>query len=147
MTNRPITTLNPTEGHTYAALGNLTCKIPSALTAGACCVLELRLEPGQGAGLHVHQNEDEVILVQTGTCTFGNQEQNWPVEAGGWAVLPKQTPHFFRNTGAGPCTLLITALPGGLDQYFTELNTAIEQKDNQAVATVNEKFGVTFFSS
>lgn len=145
MTQRPITILNPSETHTYAALGNPKCLIPSALTAEAGCVLELRLEPGQGAGLHVHQNEDEMILVQTGICTFGNQEQSWPVEAGGWAVLPKQTAHFFRNTGNQACTLLITALPGGLDYYFAELNTAIEQQDNQAVAAVNEKFGVKFF--
>ena len=69
------------------------------------------------------------------------------VEAGSWVVFPRQTPHFFQNSGESDCTLIITAIPGGLDGYFTALSAAIEERDGDAVAAVNSQFGITFLDS
>jgi quercetin dioxygenase-like cupin family protein len=147
MANRPVSVVGPDQGHTYSGVGALTCKIPSDMTGNACTVLELRLQPGQGAGLHVHQREEEIIFVQRGTCTVGHADQTWELGAGSWAVFPRQTAHFFRNTGEGECTLIITAVPGGLDAYFAALSAAIDLQDAQAVAAVNTHYGITFITS
>ena len=104
MAQRPIHVLSPTDGQSYAGLGTLRCKIPSQMTADACTVLELRLAPGQGSGLHVHLHEEEIVLVQEGRCTVGQRGQRWELEAGSWVVFPRQTPHFFHNDGDSVCT-------------------------------------------
>jgi quercetin dioxygenase-like cupin family protein len=116
------------------------------MTANACTVLELRLAPGQGAGLHVHQYEEEIVFVQDGSCTVGHLDQSWELGTGSWVVFPKQTAHFFHNTSDSLCTLIITAIPGGLDRYFAALSAAIEQQDAQAVAAVNTHYGITFLT-
>jgi oxalate decarboxylase/phosphoglucose isomerase-like protein (cupin superfamily) len=72
------------------------------MTANACTVLELRLPAGQGAGLHVHQHEEEIVFVQDGSCTVGHVDQSWELGTGSWVVFPKQTAHFFHNTAAQP---------------------------------------------
>lgn len=147
MDRRHIQIVQPVARQSYSHLGTLTCIIPSELTADACTVLELRLAPGQGSGLHLHQNEEEIVYVQHGVCNVGYQEQSWQLEAGSWVVFPKQTAHFFHNTSDDVCTLTITAVPGGLDRYFAALNVALAQQDEQGVAAINAQFGITFFAS
>jgi quercetin dioxygenase-like cupin family protein len=138
---------HPAEGQSYPELGRLTCKIASTTTNNAFTVLELILAPGQGAGLHLHQHEDEMVVVQSGVCTVGNEEQSWLAEEGSVVVFPKQTTHFFRNDSPADCTLLITAVPGGLDHYFSAIAEAVKQPNPaEAVAAVNEQYGLTFFN-
>jgi quercetin dioxygenase-like cupin family protein len=144
MSTRSLKVIPPNEAQSYAGLPNLTCKIPSTLTNNAYTILELRLEPGQGAGLHFHQYEDEIVLVQQGKCTFGNTIQQWELAAGSMALFPKQAQHFFRNTGSEECILMITAIPGGLDQYFAVLSEAIVQQDTKAIGEINAQYGITF---
>lgn len=142
-----IQIVHPAEGQSYPELGRLKCKVASATTGNAFTVLELILAPGQGAGLHIHQREAEMVVVQSGVCTVGNKEQSWELETGGVVVFPKETAHFFRNDGPADCTLLITAVPGGLDHYFSAIATAVKQPNPaEAVAAVNEQFGLTFFA-
>lgn len=143
----PIAIIAPSQARAFPALGSLTCLVSSTATDDACTVLELTLAPGQGAGLHVHTREQEIVLVRTGTCTLGDAEHTWPLEAGGWAVFPAHTPHRFQNTGDQTCTLLITAIPGGLDRYFAALDAAVAQQDADAIAAINAEYGITFFQS
>lgn len=142
MAEQPIATIARGAGQAYPGLGSLICKIPSDLTANACTVLELRLEPGQGAGLHRHTYEQELLFVHAGACTVGSAEQTWELTAGGWAVFPPGTAHFFRNNGEQACTLIITAVPGGLDRYFTALSAAVARQDAEAIAAVNTEYGI-----
>jgi quercetin dioxygenase-like cupin family protein len=144
MTDRPIAVISPDQAQRYANLGTLSCKIPSQLTNDACTVLELQLQPGQGSGMHFHKYEDEMLLVQAGSCTVGNAQHSWLLETGSWVVFPKYAEHFFQNTSNTACTLLITALPGGLDRYFADLDAAIQQQDAQAVVAVHVQYGITF---
>ncbi|MCU0493125.1 MAG: cupin domain-containing protein [Chloroflexaceae bacterium] len=147
MTQPPIHIVGPGEGTSYPGLGTIRCKIPRQLTGNACTVLELRLAPGEGASLHVHQHEDEVVLVQAGSCTVGHADASWQLEAGSFVVFPRQTAHFFRNTTDAPCTLIITAVPGGLDGYFAEISAAVVQQDAQAIGAINARYGITFLEA
>jgi quercetin dioxygenase-like cupin family protein len=143
MVDGPIHVSTASDGEHYTALGALRCKIPSQLTGGAFTVLELVLEPGQGAGLHQHQHEDELLIVQGGSCTVGDRQRTWQLAAGGCAFFPRRAAHAFRNDGAEPCMLLITAVPGGLDHYFTALNTAVAAQDAAAIDAINTAYGIT----
>jgi quercetin dioxygenase-like cupin family protein len=141
----PIARIAPSQVKAYPALGALTCQVSSAASDGACTVLELTLAPGQRAGLHVHTREQEIVWVRAGTCTVGDAEHTWPLEAGSWAIFPAHTPHRFQNTSDQPCSLLITAIPGGLDRYFAALDDAVARQDAEAIAAINADYGITFF--
>jgi quercetin dioxygenase-like cupin family protein len=142
MPERALTIITASDGQPYANLGTLSCKVPSAATANAYAVLELRLQPGQGSGLHYHMYEEELVCVLSGACMVGNADTTWELSPGGIAVFPKQVPHFFRNISDTECVLMITAIPGGLDRYFTALDAAIAAGDRSAIIVVNEQYGI-----
>lgn len=144
MDDRTLLIATPQDGISYAGLSGLTCKVSSASTGDAFTVLELRLASGEGAPLHVHRHEDELVYVRDGVCTVAQQDREWSVPAGSLVVFPKHTIHAFRNTAGEPCTLLITAIPGGLDRYFAEVGEALLGQQPERIAAINERYGITF---
>ena len=136
----------PGEGQPFPGAGTIVCKVSSEATAGAFTVLELKLEPNQGPPLHSHEFEDEFVYVESGACAVGTRTQEWVLTAGSCVVFPKQMPHFFRNDGEHSCTLLITAVPGGLDRYFAAVSSAVLREQPEHIATINAQYGIQFIS-
>lgn len=127
-------------------LGIVTTKVSSEQTGDAYTILELTLQPGQGAPPHVHQREDEVFLVIDGTCEVGAPDALQQAQIGTVAVFPRGVKHLFRNSGDAPCRVMITAVPGGLDRYFEAL-AEIKAGDPDAgakVAEINARFEIDF---
>jgi quercetin dioxygenase-like cupin family protein len=147
MSERPVLVVRPEDGSPYPGVGTLTCKIPSSATGNAFTALELTLQPGEGAPLHVHQREDEIVFIQEGNCTVGQRDQEWSLLTGSWITFPRHTAHFFRNNSSEACTLLITAIPGGLDNYFSSINEALDANQPEKINAINTEFGLTFFDS
>lgn len=148
MTNdRPITVVAPGEGDVWPIGAGLTCKVPGALVGDAYSVVEFVLPPGGGAAPHVHRREDEILYVLGGECSVGYGDHVWLATVGTTVVLPRGAPHFFHNAGASNCTLLITAVPGGLDRYFAAISAAIARGEPEAIAAVNEAYGIEFFEA
>jgi quercetin dioxygenase-like cupin family protein len=141
---QPILVISPHEGDRWNVGGPITCKISSQQTGAAYTVLEFILNPGGGPPLHVHQREDELFYVVDGQCTVGTKEQSYPAPAGTIVRFPKGTPHFFRNEGSTPCTLLITAIPGGLDLYFAEIAAALAANQPETIPAINHKYKIDF---
>lgn len=127
-------------------VSGIICKISTTSTGGAYTLLELSLPPGGGAPLHTHHHEDEIFYIMDGVCEVICGDKSYLAEVGAVVVLPKDTPHSFRNTGDAPNRILITAVPGGLDTYFEEL-AQIRTDDPEAgqkVATINAKYQIVF---
>jgi quercetin dioxygenase-like cupin family protein len=122
----------------------VTAKVRGAQTGDAYTVLELVLPPGAGAPLHVHQREDEVFYVIDGAVEIQHGGQTYTAEAGAVIVLPKGQPHAFRNPGETPNRILITAIPGGLDRYFDEINALGADATPEQVKAVNDKYSIDF---
>jgi mannose-6-phosphate isomerase-like protein (cupin superfamily) len=129
-------------GVPYTGVDGLTCKISSASTGNAFAVLELRLAAGEGAPLHVHRNEDELIYIREGRCVVAQQDREWDVGEGDLVVFPKHAIHAFRNVGPESCTLVITAIPGGLDRYFVDVSEVLRDQKPERVAEINERYGI-----
>src|SRR5687768_15055466 len=119
------------------SLGIVTTKVSSEQTGDAYTILELTLQPGQGAPPHVHRREDEVFLVIEGTCEVGSPGATSLAQVGTVAVFPRGIEHLFRNPGDAPCRVMITAIPGGLDRYF-EVLAEIKAGDPDVAQKVNE---------
>ena len=56
--------------------------------------------PGRGPSLHTHPYA-EIMIVQEGSATFTDGENEREVEAGNVVVIPAREPHGFKNTGTG----------------------------------------------
>lgn len=124
----------------------IVCKVSSTSTGGAYTVLELTLPSGGGAPLHTHRREDEIFHIIDGVCEVVCDGQTYSAEAGAVVVLPKDTPHAFRNPTDSPTRILITAVPGGLDTYFEALAhiRADDPTAAQQVTDINTRYAIEF---
>ena len=128
-----------------ANVAGLLVKVFSADTEGAYCVLELTLPPGGGAPNHIHHREDEIIMVMEGTLTVTSAAGRDHAAPIGSAIrLPKGVRHAFRNATDVPVRLLITAIPGGLDNYFAALGALGNDATPEDVAAINRQFEIEF---
>ena len=143
-TEQSILVISPNDGDTWNVGGPITCKISSQQTAGAYTVLEFILNPQGGPPLHVHHREDELFYVVEGECIVGSKEQSYQASAGTLVRFPKGTAHFFRNESSAPCKLLITAIPGGLDHYFSEIAVALAANQPDTIPAINRKYEIDF---
>lgn len=131
---------------TNRSSGGVSCKVGSYLTDNRYTVLELVLSPGEGAPLHVHQREDEIMLIIEGELEVTHSNKIYHALPGSIIVLPKGQPHAFHNTGQTPNRVLITAVPGGLDRYFEEINALVAsgQATQEQFDEVNARYEIDF---
>jgi quercetin dioxygenase-like cupin family protein len=130
-----------------ANVAGLLVKVFSADTGGAYCVMELTLPPGGGAPQHVHYHEDEIITVMEGTLSVTSADgRDHKAAVGSVVRLPKGARHAFRNATDAPVRVLITAIPGGLDNYFAALGALDKDATQDDVTAINRQFEIDFSS-
>jgi mannose-6-phosphate isomerase-like protein (cupin superfamily) len=128
--------------------GTLMCKVPASDTGGAYSVLELVLPPGGGTPRHVHHREDELLAVVEGDLEVVDGDGARIALPGSVVRLPRHAAHAFRNAGPGPCRLVITAIPGGLERFFeaVSLLTTAGTATPERLAEVARTFEIEFLS-
>ena len=138
----------PDEGESLDPAGGLLLRVPSSATGGAYSVLELTLAPGRGAPLHVHRREDEIFYILDGECEVVDPEGARTALPGSVAVFTRGTPHAFRNPGSQPCRVLITAVPGGLEDFFIAINTAVNSGEAtpERLAAISAEYEINFLT-
>lgn len=142
-----INIVPPADGQIWNLGSRITCKVTSESTGDEYTVLEVLLEKGQGSPLHVHRRESETIYVAEGECVVGDGGQEQVVLAGSMIVFEKDTPHFFRNDGEAETKLIITAVPGGLDRYFEDVNVALHAEKPEEIEKINRKYEIDFLEA
>jgi mannose-6-phosphate isomerase-like protein (cupin superfamily) len=100
-------------------------KISSRDTGGAFAVFEARTRPYHGPPLHLHRNQDEWWYILEGEYKFEVDGQEIYARAGATVFAPRGSRHTFQNIGAIPGRMVTTVVPGGLDLFFEELETAV----------------------
>jgi mannose-6-phosphate isomerase-like protein (cupin superfamily) len=108
----------------------------AAQTNGAYSVVEIVAEHGYGTPMHIHENEDEHFVVVEGTASLVNGEQAFEATAGAAITLRKGIPHAWCNRSSAPLRLVITNVPGGIEEA---LRLSANGADIRAVA---EQFAV-----
>jgi quercetin dioxygenase-like cupin family protein len=76
-------------------------KASTALGAERLCALEQWSQPGLGAPLHVHPDDEELIFVLEGEARFTVDDVEERLGAGDTIVLPPAAWHSFENAGKG----------------------------------------------
>jgi mannose-6-phosphate isomerase-like protein (cupin superfamily) len=96
-------------------------KATAAVTAGALTVMESTVT--QGPPRHVHANEDECFYVLAGTVVVSCGDDVFEAGPRSFVFLPRGIPHTFHAEGS-PADVLLIAVPGGIEHYFSEINNA-----------------------
>ena len=95
-------------------------------TGGALSVFETTVEGGPP--LHVHDREDECFYVLDGELSVRCGGDVFDAPAGSFVFLPRGRPHRFW-TRDKPARLLLIAVPGGIEDYFSQINNASDEAE------------------
>jgi mannose-6-phosphate isomerase-like protein (cupin superfamily) len=123
----------------------VTIKISSRDTGGAFTVFEGRTRPLHGPPLHLHRDQDEWWYILEGEYRFQVDGQEIHAGAGATVFAPRGSRHTFQNIGATPGRMVTTVVPGGLDLFFEELETAAPRgtvPDPAKMVPIFEKHGL-----
>jgi mannose-6-phosphate isomerase-like protein (cupin superfamily) len=133
------------DGRSIHVLGNeVTVKISSRDTSGAFAVFEGQTQPLQGPPLHIHRDQDEWWYILEGEYRFEVDGQEIYARAGASVFAPRGSRHTFQNIGTGPGRMVTTVVPGGIDIFFEELETAVPRgtvPDTAKMIPIFEKHG------
>jgi quercetin dioxygenase-like cupin family protein len=73
---------------------------------------------GGGPPLHVHDDEDEVVIVVHGELAYQLGERVGTLGAGGLLWMPRGVPHTIASSSSEACRFMTLATPGGLEALF-----------------------------
>lgn len=146
--------IGPAEGAHHHFLDHLaTVVVANDAMASGMSMVAFDAPQGFGPPLHVHHDDDEILVLIEGrmrVCVDGLDEI---AEAGDVAVLPRGIPHAFQVVSDSARFLSISASPDGasrFDSFVGELGTPIPSRDLPAplgidpgrVAEVGSRHGI-----
>jgi mannose-6-phosphate isomerase-like protein (cupin superfamily) len=102
--------------------GDAGLKASRLSTGGALSVVETRIDAGPP--LHVHDREDECFYVLDGELSVRCGGDTFEAPAGSFVFLPRGRPHQFRSVTGRSAGLLLISVPGGIEDYFGQINNA-----------------------
>jgi mannose-6-phosphate isomerase-like protein (cupin superfamily) len=113
-------------------------RVSAADTNGVYSVVEIVASSGYSTPMHVHQNEDEHVLVLEGTARIACGDKTFDAGAGSAVLLAKNIPHAWGNPSNSPLRIAVTCVPGGVEEA---LRIAALGGDTD-VRALSERFGV-----
>lgn len=117
------------QGQAIWQLGNrFELKASAEHTRGAYSLLE-QVCAGAPPPLHVHDHEEEAFYLLEGTVDLRLGDTVTTVEAGGFCLIPRGTPHTFTSTSASPARLLVVLSPPGFERFFAEVEQRFPEAD------------------
>ncbi|HEY9640227.1 MAG TPA: cupin domain-containing protein, partial [Coleofasciculaceae cyanobacterium] len=147
-------TLQTGQGDSYWVLGDrYTFKAVSEETDGKYAFLELVIYPQDGTPPHIHSREAESFYIQAGTVEFQLGDRTLVATAGTFVHSPIGQRHQFTNIGSVPAKMLCWATPAGVEKFFAEIGTKVEDPaalpppvtpaDIEKVMAIAPQYGIT----
>jgi mannose-6-phosphate isomerase-like protein (cupin superfamily) len=96
-------------------------KISPGGASGRFAMITQEVSPGTSIPVHLHEKEDELIFIQSGTGEGTLADRTMPLAAGSTLYVPKGTWHGGRNTGNETLMWIAIYSPSGFDGYFREI--------------------------
>jgi quercetin dioxygenase-like cupin family protein len=115
-------------------------KASARSTGGALSVFETTIDVGPPA--HVHDREDACFYVLDGELSVRCGDDAFDAPAGSFVFLRRGRPHQFWSN-AGSASVLLVAVPGGIEDYFDEINAAAGDVD---LHRIQQKYGIRVVS-
>ena len=109
-------------------------------TKGAFSVVEIVSDPGDGTNMHLHDNEDEHIVVVEGTARIAYGDRTFDAPAGMSVTLTRGIPHAWANMSSERLRMVIICTPGGVE----ELLRIISRGGDLDFPSLAARFGTRF---
>lgn len=144
------------DGPTYRVVTDLVTFIATGQdTGGAYSLFETRTQPGGGVPTHLQHQEDESFYVLEGSYRFELDGDAVVVNAGGYVMVPRGTPHSFHNAGDTDARMLVQTVPGGYhEHFFAEAGDAVVDAANpgepagppdiERIVAAGARYGIEF---
>ena len=114
-------------------------RVDAAETNSVYSFVEIISGPGDGTPMHVHQHEDEHIIVLEGIARIACGDKVFDAEAGKVVTLPRKIPHAWGNRSNSPLRLAVVAFPGGCEEALR----MIAQGNAVELPTLAARFGIS----
>jgi mannose-6-phosphate isomerase-like protein (cupin superfamily) len=99
----------------------MALRVHSRDVGGAFTILEARVPPLSGPPVHLHKDREEIFEVLEGRFRFQCAGEEFDVAPGTTVVVPRGVEHGWVNLGPGQARMLLTFVPGGIDDFFAEI--------------------------
>jgi quercetin dioxygenase-like cupin family protein len=86
-------------------------------TDGQLAMVRSAAAGGLASPVHVHADEDEIIVLLSGSGIFWAGEHRYELSEGGVAYLPRNVPHAYLFTSE-TADMLAVCTPGGTEAFF-----------------------------
>lgn len=96
---------------------DLFLKVTGEQSHGVVTVLEGVVLSG-GPPLHVHDAEDEVVIVLGGELEYQIGDERGTVSTGGLLWFPRSVPHAIANLSGVPARFVTVVTPSGIEDFF-----------------------------
>ena len=108
---------------TVVSFSGMTCRLEltGEETEGRVTVIEMTIEPGAGAPLHVSPGEDKYFRVLHGTFDFQAGDERRLAREGDTLRVARGVVHGFTSRGDRPGALLLVSTPAGHDAFFRDM--------------------------
>ena len=106
---------------------HFTWKTTADGNGGAMDVAELSLEVGVGPPEHIHHGHDEAYFILDGAYRFKVGDEVGEATTGSFVLIPRGTPHAWKNVGPDAGRVLLLFVPGGMAGFFDELRPLLPE--------------------
>ncbi|HJR58160.1 MAG TPA: cupin domain-containing protein [Vicinamibacterales bacterium] len=142
--------LGPADGElVYVGRDPVRIKVNPARARARFGMITQDVSPGTSIPVHLHEREDEIIFIQSGTgeATIGDERVS--LLAGSVLFVPQGTWHGGRNTGAATLRWIAIYSPSGFEGYFREIGRpspdapgrAFSRKEGEAL---DKQYGIRY---
>jgi mannose-6-phosphate isomerase-like protein (cupin superfamily) len=127
MVERPLraqgpAAIGPSDGElVYVGRDPVRIKISPGGARGRFAMITQDVGPGTAIPVHLHENEDEIIFIQSGTGEATLSDSTVALAAGATLFVPQGTWHGGRNTGSEILKWIAIYSPSGFEGYFREI--------------------------
>ncbi len=133
------------EGRALSVLGEqIVCKLDGERGAGAWSLFEVTTGPGSGPPPHRHDGWVEAHYILEGEIEFMVDGRALTARPGDFVLITKGTVHGYTNKTSVPVRYLLWAVPGGVEDFFEELDREIkpENVDLPKILGIAARYGI-----
>jgi quercetin dioxygenase-like cupin family protein len=147
--SRPGALAAPDGELVYVGRDPVRIKLSPAGVKGRFAMITQDVSPGTTIPVHAHDNEDEVIFIQSGQGEATLDEKIIPLAAGSTLFVPQGTWHGGRNTGAETLRWIALYSPSGFEGYFREIgrlspDAAPRSRTAEERESMDSRYGIRY---
>jgi quercetin dioxygenase-like cupin family protein len=113
------------EGERIEMLGTEQRVLAGASTDASFTILASEMPSGTAPPPHIHDDEDEAFYVLQGSLRVKCGAEEWVLQPGGFAYLPRGVMHQPSVEGPDPARALIITSRVGIEQFFAKVTSEL----------------------